>query len=55
VSSSLVKEVAAYGGDVSGLVPQEVRDRLAHLPSNAPQTAPVSVPPTVTAPQEEEH
>jgi pantetheine-phosphate adenylyltransferase len=28
VSSSLVKEVAAYGGDVSGLVPPEVYDRL---------------------------
>lgn len=28
VSSSLVKEVAAYGGDVKGLVPPEVHDRL---------------------------
>lgn len=28
VSSSLVKEVARYGGDVSGLVPDEVRDAL---------------------------
>lgn len=28
LSSSLVKEVAAYGGDVSGLVPEEVRRRL---------------------------
>jgi pantetheine-phosphate adenylyltransferase len=28
VSSSLVKEVAAYGGDVSGLVPPQVLDRL---------------------------
>ena len=34
LSSSLVKEVAAWGGDVSGLVPEPVlrrlRDRLAH-------------------------
>jgi pantetheine-phosphate adenylyltransferase len=29
VSSSLVKEVAAYGGDVTGLVPDEVVARLA--------------------------
>jgi len=28
VSSSLVKEVARYGGDVGGLVPDEVRDAL---------------------------
>ncbi len=28
LSSSLVKEVARYGGDVSGLVPDVVRDRL---------------------------
>ena len=28
LSSSLVKEVAAYGGDVSGLVPPTVLDRL---------------------------
>ncbi|MGL5818657.1 MAG: pantetheine-phosphate adenylyltransferase [Phycicoccus sp.] len=28
VSSSLVKEVAHYGGDVTGLVPDEVRDAL---------------------------
>jgi pantetheine-phosphate adenylyltransferase len=31
VSSSLVKEVAAYGGDVSGLVPREVLERLLAL------------------------
>ncbi len=31
VSSSLVKEVAAYGGDVSGLVPERVRARLVAL------------------------
>jgi pantetheine-phosphate adenylyltransferase len=31
VSSSRVKEVAAYGGDVSGLVPREVLDRLLAL------------------------
>lgn len=29
VSSSLVKQVSAYGGDVSGLVPDVVRDALA--------------------------
>lgn len=29
VSSSLVKEVATFGGDVSGLVPDFVRERLA--------------------------
>jgi pantetheine-phosphate adenylyltransferase len=29
LSSSLVKEVARYGGDVEGLVPDEVRARLA--------------------------
>jgi pantetheine-phosphate adenylyltransferase len=28
LASSLVKEVAAFGGDVSGLVPGNVRDRL---------------------------
>jgi pantetheine-phosphate adenylyltransferase len=28
VSSSLVKEVVRYGGDVDGLVPDEVRDAL---------------------------
>ena len=33
VSSSLVKEVAAYGGDVSGLVPPEVNRRLLELRS----------------------
>lgn len=35
VSSSLVKEVARFGGDVSGLVPDEVRDALL-----APRTRP---------------
>jgi pantetheine-phosphate adenylyltransferase len=30
VSSSLVKEVARYGGDVSGLVPEPVRVALEH-------------------------
>jgi pantetheine-phosphate adenylyltransferase len=35
VSSTLVKEVAAYGGDVSGLVPEEVRRRLAQLRPSA--------------------
>ena len=34
VSSSLVKEVARFGGDVTGLVPDEVRDALvARRPS----------------------
>lgn len=28
LSSSLVKEVATYGGDITGLVPDEVRERL---------------------------
>ncbi|NEE03634.1 pantetheine-phosphate adenylyltransferase [Phytoactinopolyspora halotolerans] len=28
LSSSLVKEVASYGGDVSGLVPKQVEERL---------------------------
>jgi len=28
LSSSLIKEVARYGGDVSGLVPEAVLDRL---------------------------
>ena len=28
VSSSLVKEVAAFGGDITGLVPEEVREAL---------------------------
>jgi pantetheine-phosphate adenylyltransferase len=31
VSSSLVKQVSAYGGDVSGLVPDVVRDALTAL------------------------
>jgi pantetheine-phosphate adenylyltransferase len=31
VSSSLVKQVAAYGGDVTGLVPDVVRDALVAL------------------------
>ncbi len=31
VSSSLVKEVASYGGDVTGLVPERVRLRLEEL------------------------
>jgi pantetheine-phosphate adenylyltransferase len=28
VSSSLIKEVAAFGGDITGLVPEEVREAL---------------------------
>jgi pantetheine-phosphate adenylyltransferase len=31
VSSSLVKQVAAYGGDVAGLVPEPVREALVAL------------------------
>jgi pantetheine-phosphate adenylyltransferase len=31
ISSSLVKEVARYGGDVTGLVPDPVRDALVRL------------------------
>ncbi len=31
LSSSIVKEVAAYGGDVSGLVPSSVYDRIAKI------------------------
>jgi pantetheine-phosphate adenylyltransferase len=34
VSSSLVKEVASYGGDVHGMVPDLVADRLAALRSD---------------------
>ena len=38
LSSSLVKEVAKYGGDVSGLVPDAVVRRLAdRLPAPAPE------------------
>jgi pantetheine-phosphate adenylyltransferase len=37
LSSSLVKEVASYGGDVSGLVPPVVLERLrAHFGDGAP-------------------
>jgi pantetheine-phosphate adenylyltransferase len=31
VSSSLIKEVAAFGGDITGLVPDEVRAALLAL------------------------
>jgi pantetheine-phosphate adenylyltransferase len=37
VSSSLVREVAAYGGDVSGLAPDEVVRRLVALRAEAGQ------------------
>ncbi len=38
LSSSLVKEVAKYGGDVSGLVPDAVVRRLAQrLPATSPE------------------
>ena len=37
ISSSLVKEVARYGGDISGLVSDRVRDALlARLPEHRP-------------------
>jgi pantetheine-phosphate adenylyltransferase len=37
LSSSLVKEIAKYGGDVSGLVPEPVRELLAaHLAEGRP-------------------
>jgi len=35
VSSSLIKEVAAHGGDVAGLVPEEVRSALLARARNA--------------------
>ena len=35
VSSSLVKQVSAYGGDVTGLVPDVVRDALVALRKHA--------------------
>lgn len=39
LSSSLVKEVAAYGGDVTGLVPPIVRERLSrHFGDGVPST-----------------
>jgi pantetheine-phosphate adenylyltransferase len=37
VSSSLVKEVAAYGGDVTGLVPDQVWRRLVELRAQPPE------------------
>src|SRR3954453_2674994 len=37
LSSSLVKEVAKYGGDVSGLVPEVVHRRLAERLARPPQ------------------
>ena len=38
VSSSLIKEVAALGGDVRGLVPEPVRDSSSHgSPSGGPE------------------
>ena len=36
LSSSLVKEIARFGGDVSGLVPQEVLDRLVQKLATKP-------------------
>jgi pantetheine-phosphate adenylyltransferase len=37
LSSSLVKEVATYGGDVSGLVPDTVRKRLSTRLEHSPE------------------
>jgi pantetheine-phosphate adenylyltransferase len=31
LSSSLVREVARFGGDVSGMVPKHVNDRLVEM------------------------
>jgi pantetheine-phosphate adenylyltransferase len=42
VSSSGIKEIASYGGDVSGLVPQAVADRLKQMYGNGRPGAPVS-------------
>jgi pantetheine-phosphate adenylyltransferase len=39
LDSTIVKEVALYGGDVSGLVPEGVRHRLAVQPSESPSDA----------------
>ncbi len=39
LSSSLVKEVATYGGDVSGLVPPLVHDRLVERLGTSPAAA----------------
>ncbi len=41
VSSSLIREVASLGGDVSGLVPANVLRALAHLDPGRTTTAPV--------------
>jgi pantetheine-phosphate adenylyltransferase len=38
VSSSLVKEIARFGGDVSGMVPAGVVGRLRELFENVPST-----------------
>ena len=38
LSSSLVKDVAKWGGDVSGLVPEPVRQRFAERQRSAPRT-----------------
>jgi pantetheine-phosphate adenylyltransferase len=40
VSSSRIKEIALLGGDVSGLVPTPVAERLALLPQSAPEAPP---------------
>ncbi len=40
LSSSLVKEVARFGGDVAGLVPDVVRDRLSEKLPTVPGSDP---------------
>jgi pantetheine-phosphate adenylyltransferase len=51
LSSSLVKEIATYGGDVSGLVPDTVLSRLrARLAQELPVRSPGSYPPVGRAP-----
>jgi pantetheine-phosphate adenylyltransferase len=42
VSSSGIKEIASFGGDVAGLVPQAVADRLRQMYGNGRPGAPVS-------------
>ncbi len=39
ISSSRIQEIALLGGDVSGLVPPPVAERLARLPQPGPETS----------------
>jgi pantetheine-phosphate adenylyltransferase len=50
VSSRLVKEVAGYGGDVSGLVPDPVLDRLTRRLAGASSLRPPTTRPSTTRP-----